>query len=556
MYYFIDQILSRTRKKRISREITKLKFMKVKILAGLLVSLLVLNKDVISQEKTGVIPIGYYVDARQNEVNDYVDLDYDAPTDLYHSFSNLTSYSPGSYYDVDGNKHIGEIKRIDVNKTISFRENKEMKPVKLRAADCSALTIGVDSFIVRNNIIVSRGLGPQTITKPQFLGVVVDNDEMTVLKHIFSGSQYINTYIVHLKKSSVYVDIPKKNSEFINVIAPMIKPYTYLYNQVRSGKLDYDDFGEIVASYDYYLKFKNGTAIYLTQNWNETKDMERAVFKGVIRDERDSVFTITYQDLSGNLVAKGDYSSFFPSRKNGEFEWYYPEGAVRKKGTFLNNEPDGVFTVFYPNGKKYQDFTVDDGERKYKSIWDEKGDLVVQNGSGVILINDEVKKRQLTRSYEQGKLINSYFEDENGTKVYQKMGDQIALKKAFINNIKEKLKYSLEALKANAQGNVLVSLTIDERGMLEAVELSRGVQTKQDNHVISTIKSYNSFKVSKPIRVKKEKVKQEVLLPISFRIPTDFIKQRYYYYDHFFHHQQMMMYQPVNVTPPPVPGRF
>ena len=531
--------------------------MKVRIFVGLLVSLLVLGKDVISQETAGLRPIGYYVDARQNEVNNYVDLDYDAPTDLYYNFSNLKNYAPGSYYDLDGKKHLGEIRRIDVNKTISFRKSKETKPVKLRAADCSALTIGVDSFVVRSNIVVARGLGPHTMTEPQFLGVVVDNAEMTVLKHIFSGSQYINTYIVHLKTSSVYVDVPKKDSEFINVIAPMIKPYTHLYNQVNSNKLDYDDFGEIVASYDYYLKFKNAEPIYFTKNWNETKDIESAVFKGIISNERDSVFTITYQDLSGNLVAKGDYSSFFPSRKNGVFKWYYPAGSVRKRGTFLNNEPDGVFTVFYANGKKHQDFTIDEGERKYKSIWDEEGDLIVENGDGIISINDEINERRLFRSYEQGRLVKSYFEDDDGKKVYQKIDDQIALKKVFVNNIKEKLKYSLEAIEANAQGNVLVSLTIDERGMLETVRLSKGVRTKLDTHVISTIKSYNSFKVSKPLRIEKEKVKQEVLLPVSFGIPSDFIKQRYYYYDHFFHHQQMMMlHQPVNVTPPPMPGRF
>lgn len=508
------------------------------------------------QDFSYVKSIGYFIDINQNEVNNYVDLDYDAPTEIYHNFSQLSDYSPGSYYDLNGVRHFGEIKRIDINKTISFKKDKDSKPVKIRSVACTAFTVGVDSFIVRNNIIVQRGLGPHTMSQPQFMGVVVDNDEMTVFKHKYDGTQYISSYLVYLKESSEYFSIPKKNRNFIKVVVPLIKSYNHLYEKVNSGELDYDDFSDIAASYDYYVKFKSGKPLFFTKNWNETKDKNKAIFKGIIENEADSVFTISYYNNAGDLVAKGNYSSFFPLRKNGAFEWYYPGGRIRKKGNFKNNDPDGVFTAYYPSGNPYEEFTINDEEKKYRRIWNEKGEVVMENGAGMLTISDDVNSRKITRVYQQGILAKSYFKDKAGDVIFQKKEDEIVVRKAFIKYMNENLEYPSDALKVHAQGSVLVSLKSDKHGSLDELKIVKGVHPSIDKHVIAMIRSFNTQKILKPLRMANEKVRQEVLLPVSFGISTDYVKQRWYFNDPFFHQHHMMMHQPINITPPPMPGRF
>lgn len=383
--------------------------------------------------------------------------------------------------------------------------------------------------------------------------MVVDNDEMTVLKYKDVG---INSFKVHVKSTGQSFYIPKKNKDFIRVVAPLIKQYSYIVNKVSTGELRYDDFEDIVASYDYYLRYTKGTPIYFTRNWNQTKFKDKGAFLGVIEHKSDSLFAITYSDVSDNLVARGTYSSFFPLRKNGSFEWYHPSGDLRKQGDFFNNEPKGMFTTYYPGGQKYQEYTSGSKGRMYSAIWDKTGSLVLERATGKHTLYDSVNGRKINQSYLDGMLVHCHYQSVPAKKVYQKYGNISRVKKPFIKYMNEQWEYPQEALREGIQGSLLVRLLIDESGSLDSADVVKGLHPAIDEHVISTLKSYK-FAIAKPLRVGGKKFKQEVLLPVSFSIGSDFLRQRYFYYENFFQHQWMMhqqtMFQHINPPSPP-PG--
>jgi len=62
-------------------------------------------------------------------------------------------------------------------------------------------------------------------------------------------------------------------------------------------------------------------------------------------------FTIKYHANGKTIWSKGKMKDSTP---NGYWEWYRPDGTLKRSGTFKNGEPDGTWTTYDSKGKVYK----------------------------------------------------------------------------------------------------------------------------------------------------------------------------------------------------------
>lgn len=99
---------------------------------------------------------------------------------------------------------------------------------------------------------------------------------------------------------------------------------------------------------------------------------------------------------------------------DGECSYYYEDGTLQAQGKFKNGKMDGDWIYYYSDGKVMTIQKIQDGETIFFNIWDQKGNKVVNNGTGTIVLyypNGSIKS---TNTYKNGHfngIIRSWYPD-------------------------------------------------------------------------------------------------------------------------------------------------
>jgi len=62
-------------------------------------------------------------------------------------------------------------------------------------------------------------------------------------------------------------------------------------------------------------------------------------------------FTVKYHASGKTVWSKGKMKDGTPI---GYWEWYRPDGTLKRSGTFVNGEPAGTWTTYDSKGKVYK----------------------------------------------------------------------------------------------------------------------------------------------------------------------------------------------------------
>ena len=519
--------------------------------------------------------VGFVHDINGFPLNGYYDPFTYAPEEAIFTVHNSDSYEVGYYYDANGQKINGLIK-FD-GKEVLFKENSKSKKAKLYPGDILQLVIGVDSFVAINNFYIKK-----TVTKNyEFVKYITEYDGLTFMKHYrFSSamgqayadqSPIIETFLVKHKDSLVWDNfhnnkhLEKRALKYFGHL-PFLKEII-----INSEYLD-EDIISIIKMAEYEHMRKNAEPIFYDKYWQEIKTKNDAKYYANIVNREDSIWTFEYFDNATKLYSV-DYSSFYPNVKSGQFVAYHSNGKTRQVAEYKSNKPQEV-KLYNKEGKltthyKYEPYeNIQTGETEYKLKYvfaaDASGKNIFEEpGTGSTKTYDDINKITYHSMFEEGELVKFYRVDEKDT-LFQITDPEYnfkikALNKSFNYYISEF--YIDSALLENAQGTILVSLIIDDKGYLSKCKLLNELHPELDKLVSdffigdATTAAYSNHKF-KPYKVDRKKRFCEVIIPVEFGINKFYRKPAQYYHHNntfWMQHQQWHQQTIDNIKVPTFP---
>ena len=526
---------------------------------NLLIGLVLIGHSGIAQDFNKAL--GYFIDLDGNELAGFSDLDYDGHVLHHEIYSLSTEYVEGYYMDINGEKHQGFINgpnKYGISySNFFFKTSLTSTSKKIKATKVKYYKTKLDSFFVKSQFSIRKKSG-SVLLKNRFLGLVTENEDMSVYQFVMSGTPY---YLMKRKGEDRLVPIPENKKNFKLLVEPIFNSSLSFSSRLRNANYDYDesDFISIVKNYEMELRLKSDEKTWYNENWIECDEDQAAGYMNVI-DQVDSVFTVEYYDKnSDRLILRGQYSSMFPARKEGKFEWYYSNGNLRKVGYYSKNKQGENFVEYYENGQVHRTFNYAGDNRKYEQVFSATREQLLTNGSGKEVYYDSLRDEpvSISRIYKNGKIVQSYYQNDQNLKVYQWTLNR-PLAKSGLRKSLTYLGYN-ETNGANGiEGSVIIRAIINAEGKFGDFEILKGVSPGLDAQVMGYLDSRKNLSpVYKPARIGKEKVPYETILTFSFAISGK-NEARNSYYDWSFMHQmqfQMMMNQPLNLpnipSPPP-----
>ncbi|MEN7550605.1 energy transducer TonB [Rapidithrix thailandica] len=520
----------------------------------LLLLFLLISVKAFSQGPLSNYELGYFFDANAQMIDGYFDVDYVPQKSLEVAYTLGKDYTPGYYYDLGNNKIQGFLKYAQYNTFFQFRSYKEGIEKTIKPKECSSYVIGVDSFTVIENFTVERQLTSAQSNKREFAEVMEQVGSLTFYKHIRAGaSNVVTTYLVKADSSNAYISFPQKPLKFKKVASAVFGEYTSLKERIEAGHYTCEDVPVLIKLLKYKRKHDRNEKIYFNKAWDEVNEPEKAFYYALTESVEDSVFHQKFYFNDGTLIYEGDFTSFFPHKRKGRFSWYYPDGSLRKKMQYYKNKPlRGV--TYHPNGQVHREFRFMKEEPVYELVQNLDGkNLLHSSGRGIETFYDSIAQRQITYEFEDFKIKNAYFQDENGKKVYQtcKRNAKIIGFKIFQNRLSKDLSYPDNALLKNIHGYVFIKCIVEPDGLVSDIQILKGL-TPDCNRLIKTFLSKSTTEVHwKPAKVRGKNVAQEVVLPVDFSI-KGFSRYRNHYWthdNHWMHHHYHTVPMPTITVP-------
>lgn len=495
---------------------------------------------------------GYYFDINNNLIPGYCDQEYDPREQLVVTFEIGAEYTPGYYYDRIFKKTSGLLLYSQSDASPVFKADKNSGGYTLSPKDCSGYVIGADSFGIITNFDVERTLGGFKSNKREFAEVIEKAGNLVFYKHTRTGmNNIVYTYLVKADTATEYMSFSKAAFKFKETCLTVFGEFESLKVQIEQGKFEADDIPVMAKMLNYKWKFDHQERIYFTASWDEIEDVKKSSYYAVIESLKDSIFHFRYYSNDDMPVYEGSYSSFYPEKKTGEFKWYYRDGKIRKTIIYQNNKPQ-LTTLYYPSGNKQAEYYTDYVTTVYKQVYSVSGDEIIDNSrNGQQLIYDSVSGRMLTYEYINYRLVSAYFFDKSGRKVYQKCKKNAEFSniKQFQKQLSKKVEYPLNSIRDYNHGIVLVKCIVEPTGLLSDIRIIKGLNPECDSLILNYFEIMSKEKTWTPAMIAKQKVPQEVVVPVDFAI-SGFSRYRNNYNTYWMQNNMMMRNNMMLSQPP------
>lgn len=497
---------------------------------------------------------------------------------LLEGFYNELTYSPNYQLAIVHNVTDFELGKVELNtdstlngyvkfvgKKIEYKRHQFADEIKIDIDSVENIVIGIDSFFISSEFYIQKNGMSKYIEEKEPVQFITKFGDYVIAKHYNWSSRMQETYLIRNKLDNYWVSIPKDAYSFKSTINEYFGHIDYIKQKVDSEELDSDDLYTIIKIAEYDYKFNNSEIIYLNRYLQEVEDQNDSKLSIKIIDKRDSIYTLNYF-VDSKLLYQGNYSSFYPHRKNGEFITYYENGNVRNITEYQNNKLI-ISKEFNQNKTLHYSYSLEQIEsgfdkiivKKFIEINDSLGTAIPEvNGLKSDSFNDLRNKSRVYRTFEKGRLIQTYSLNGN-QKIYQIERDKYESK---LNHIQSRLsKFLLEkkypnAVKDNAIGIALIAFKVDESGRTE-YKLISPLHPELDELINEFLEDTFGESAEYRIRFKRhkigsDKVSYEVVYPICFII------NRYYhetesYYNHDWLTKSWMMNQKLEFPQHPAP---
>ncbi len=498
--------------------------------------------------------IGSFIDYNKKVINGYYDFDYEPKAKLNVTYQAGENFAKGFYLDSEGKKVIGLLKYSHNDRELKFKLYEKDFEKSIEAIDTKGYVIGIDTSSVVDNVLIMGNFGDKLSKNAEFAERIETIDRVTFYKFssIAPNGTFYSKYIIF--KNSFFETFPTRKSKFIDMATDVFGSDPVLKSYIQNGKYTVDDLPSLIKIFKYRKLHDKGQNIFYNANKDEINNEAESVYYSQIESVHDSVFHISNYLKNKVKIFDGDFTSFYPHKKQGVFTFYFPNGAVRRKLEFKNNKPVKE-TLFYENEKTQSVVDIlEDGTNLYKSVYDESGKNVLDTfGNGIVAVFDLINNRIINYEFKANKLVSSYYEDSELNKVYQLCPKNAEIKgvKSLQKSIKEYIIYPEESVRRDNHGILLVKCIVEPSGLVPDISIVKGIDSYCDNAVIDYLDLFAEEVHWKPAKVGDNLVKQEIIVPIDFSINKNSTYRNNYYNNWYLnnnmfmlqHQQQQMMMQ-------------
>ncbi len=251
-----------------------------------------------------------------------------------------------------------------------------------------------------------------------------------------------------------------------------LKNSTNYNNGLREGlSISYFKNGKKRSESMYVGGLQKGSHISYYQNGGIKTQEKYEIHKVPDDGGRRSIFQLVHgwDSLGIQQVIDGD----------GYFSYYHSNGEIDSRGKYKNGVKDSTWIGYKNTGRLYY-------KEKYS-----KGKLV--NGN----------------SYDS--LGAEYFYEENIDKGTQPKNGM----RTFYKHVQKVMRYPAYARRRGIQGRVFVEFVVDKEGVPTKVKVIKGIGGGCDKEAVEAVRS---FKKWIPGLQRGQKIKQKIVLPITFRL--------------------------------------
>ena len=524
----------------------------MKKLVCILFIITVILNAVLSQEKYFGLKFDVNGEMIFNQLNP---LTY-SPEKRVQVIHNSSSFEKGAYYTLNGEKVDGYIKYE--NKKFWFKMNKDDSKLKMEPENIKAIVIGIDSFFVTSGFTF-RGVLRKN---PELIQYIAETDNYTLCKYYHFSSDmaqgYLGadpltiSYLIQNKSDGSWETVPSNRNEFEKYFKTVFS-IDYLNDKEDNKQDDTQDEFSYIKRIDYQYRYKTGQLIYFDRYWNELRDMNKFAYYGQIKTFSDSLLTISYYNSDRIKIYEIDFKSVYPFIKHGESKEYDSLGRIKQVTLYKDDLPQQL-TSYYENGITQfvidYSYTNEDVLENYyvKTLNDSTGSNILIDGSTQYNLRDELCDRtcELTIS-------NNQFEDitfKNFNYTFHQLCNPV--KNYNISALKNSIKQYFndhtydEAIMDDAQGYILISILVNDKGMVITSKSLNKLHPQIDKLVNDYLWEKLSIGTREKMRLKRIKLNEsklyyEVIIPIEFSINRFYRPQRAYYYDNMWQMRQMQM---------------
>lgn len=470
--------------------------------------------------------LGYYHDVSGDEIEGVYGPNYQPYFSFNKNFIEGDVYTQGKYYDNNDSIHEGYIKYNPRNSSFRFKHENDSETfgIKIKPSHCKSYTIGLDSFIRISNFAVQRDLGPFMSHKPDFAQIILEFDSISYLKHFHMNQNRILITNIVKDKNGLLESLPKAGTKLKEAYLKHFGSIPLLKNKILNTTAHRNSFENYIIIAYYYHKHQNSEPIYYDYNWNRLTQPENAYYYSTTEEFNDEFIKLNYFHLDGTPIYSASYSSLFPKIINEDLERYHPDGSIWKKEYYSRYKLADSIKTYYPDGSLHSVKHIDPNffDRHYNvQIYSTEGDeLLDSSGEGKEVFYDPILKRTLYKEYKYGLIYGSYYLSDS-TKIYTSCSKPIKIINKSVKNseFRASAAYPEEALKNNMEWNSLVKFIVKPDGHIQSFEIISKPNQIFDPFIVDYIKSISShYKYFTKPKHNREKVYQEVVLPISFTI--------------------------------------
>jgi disulfide oxidoreductase YuzD len=504
--------------------------------------------------------IGRWVDYNKKPINGYYDFDYESQAPINIEHDAIENFTKGYYFDNSGLKVYGLLKYSQADRELKFKLKEEDIEKSLKADETKGYIIGIDTFSVVKNVMVAGFFSGYKLSNKNEFAENIENIA-GMLFYKFSaqrenGASY-DKFIVKKNETSDFVTFPSSKDKFEKMAADIFGSDPVLLASILKGKYAEKDVPTMIKIFKYRKFYNKSQNILYNSFRDETNNKDEYTFYSKIESVQDSVFHLSHCFKNNIKIYEGDFTSFYPYKKENYLLFYYPNGILRRKISYVDDKPKTEIDYF-ENGKVHTAFYItDEGINEYKKVYNtENINVLNANGSGEESFLDTITGKMFTYEYEKNRLKRAYFKDSNGEKIYLLCENNAEIKrlKKLQKLATEKLIYPLKSIEQNSHGVVLVKCVIESSGLVSDVQLIKGLDSECDKAVLDFLSCFKAEVYWQEAKVDNVAVKQEIILPIDFSINTSSTYRNNYYNSWFFHNmmfqqQQMMMQQQSMMRP-------
>lgn len=253
---------------------------------------------------------------------------------------------------------------------------------------------------------------------------------------------------------------------------------------------------------------------------NKEATIENYSYKRIIKDYYKDKSEYQYLDYfkSGSLKSSKTLSGKDSGYFIGEEINYFPNGNKKESSFYENKRLSGKHKVWYENGQLKEEGTYDPERKESKeyylveSIWDEKGNKLIENGNGKFDFNSDKsettgeykngmkngawtfnsKSFSYTDEYKDGEFISGYSIRDGIKTEYTILEKKPEPAKggvaAFYKFISKQFNMTPEAMTNKVQGKIFLSFVVDKDGSLTDIKVIRGLGYGLDEEAMRVLR--------------------------------------------------------------------